>query len=615
MPTSTCPARITGPALRLLHAGEPDAVLTLPEPPPAAVALAHAEANDAEHGVAAGCHALDRAIREADPAGLALAHSALGVLAAQHGDPDAALRHHRLAIETPSGDPLVTELVAAHAAACSITQGAPEHALSIVDVSTSTLSTVYRGWALLTADRVDAAIDLLRAAANEYRRAGSAAIALPLALLGRAYADGGRLELAATCYEQAARTAARHGRHRLAASALAGLATVRRADDLPHALALAGQALAAPGPAPPDVVLAAGWVEVAAGQVAKAAALAERAAAAASAVRDHATLAGAMELRAVSGHGPTDRARTLAQAGELWRLIGRRSAVDRNRRAAAVIDGSAGPVTGTLPAGLLDRACQLRTGTVRIHTLGGFDVRRDGVLVDLTVYRSRKARDLLRVLVVHRERRTRRETLCGTLWPGEDPARCLNRLSVALSVVRTALDPDRLRPPDHFVVADRDTVGLRNVAVDMDEFVDCARRALDAHGDARLALAVAESLYTGDFLPEDGDAEFVIGTRAEAARWHRDVLRQLASALSSAGEHRAAVRTLYRLLDHDHYDEDSHLRLVRALTGAGRHGEACERYRAYVDRMTELGVRAAGFPTAQSSPPWAVDVAQIAPPG
>ena len=42
------------------------------------------------------------------------------------------------------------------------------------------------------------------------------------------------------------------------------------------------------------------------------------------------------------------------------------------------------------------------------------------------------------------------------LWPEEDPLKVRNRLSVALSTLRTVLDPDKRFDPDHFVRADRD---------------------------------------------------------------------------------------------------------------------------------------------------------------
>jgi hypothetical protein len=52
-----------------------------------------------------------------------------------------------------------------------------------------------------------------------------------------------------------------------------------------------------------------------------------------------------------------------------------------------------------------------------------------------------------------------------------------------------------------------------------------------------------------------------------------------------------------RVLDKDPFDESAHLELVGMLSRTGRHGEARRRFGVYVDRMEEIGVEAAPFPT------------------
>jgi DNA-binding SARP family transcriptional activator len=62
----------------------------------------------------------------------------------------------------------------------------------------------------------------------------------------------------------------------------------------------------------------------------------------------------------------------------------------------------------------------------------------------------------------------------------------------------------------------------------------------------------------------------------------------------------ATTRYSLRVLERDPYDEPAHLGLVAALDGAGRHGEARRRFRAYCARMDEIGVESAPFPTPRS---------------
>ena len=59
----------------------------------------------------------------------------------------------------------------------------------------------------------------------------------------------------------------------------------------------------------------------------------------------------------------------------------------------------------------------------------------------MAAWQSRKARDLLKLLVARRGHPMTREAAAEAMWPGEDPEPLGNRLSVALSTIRKVLDP------------------------------------------------------------------------------------------------------------------------------------------------------------------------------
>jgi hypothetical protein len=97
---------------------------------------------------------------------------------------------------------------------------------------------------------------------------------------------------------------------------------------------------------------------------------------------------------------------------------------------------------------------------------------------------------------------------------------------VALSTVRTVLDPERRFPPDSFVGADRHAVWLADLPVDVDEFLATARAGLaaSARGEADQALALltsAEVAYAGDFLEEDRYEDWAVALRDEEAHSSR----------------------------------------------------------------------------------------------
>ena len=243
-----------------------------------------------------------------------------------------------------------------------------------------------------------------------------------------------------------------------------------------------------------------------------------------------------------------------------------------------------------------------------IATLGGFVVRRSGQPVSSSEWRSKKARDLLKILSARRGRPVPREQLFELLWPDEDPEPLANRLSVALATVRSILDPERRRASDWFVGADRSSVWLEVERVDLDLatfLADVAEgRRLQRAGrgaEAVEAFKRAEAAYLGTFLEEDPYEDYTVGVRDEAQAAYAEAARDVARQAITSGDPDTAIRIQLRILEHDAYDERAHVGLVRALVAAGRHGEARRRYGVFASRMAEIGVEAAPFPAAESA--------------
>lgn len=194
------------------------------------------------------------------------------------------------------------------------------------------------------------------------------------------------------------------------------------------------------------------------------------------------------------------------------------------------------------------------------------------------------------------------------LWPGHAPGPLPNRLSVLLSTVRTVLDPDRSHESDHYVAAERSTLRLEvdRVVVDVEEFLVGAAAALAArragHPEALERLAAAEAAYTGDFLEEDVYEEWAIPIREECRAAYTEIVRTLAEAAGARGDVEPATRYYLRILERDPYDEPAHLGLVLMLETAGRHGAARRSFQAYCNRMDEIGVESAPFPSVERRP-------------
>lgn len=259
----------------------------------------------------------------------------------------------------------------------------------------------------------------------------------------------------------------------------------------------------------------------------------------------------------------------------------------------------------SLVASLLAALGRRRGPAVAVESLGRFRVLRSGEPVGPGEWQSKKARDLLKILVARRGRPVPREVLMELLWPGEPAAKASSRLSVASSTLRSVLDPNHAFEGDHFVVGDKEVLclELRHLAVDVEAFfADTAALALVGQlggGEAVERLRRAEAMYRGEFLEENPYDDWTVGLREELRTTYIRVARALAQEAARAGDHDIAVRYLLRLLQRDPYDEPAHLALVSGLSGAGRYGMAEHYYQQYRSRMEELGVE----PVASPAPP------------
>jgi ATP/maltotriose-dependent transcriptional regulator MalT/DNA-binding SARP family transcriptional activator len=592
---------------------------------------------DADACRAAAASAFATATAAADPQALAAAHTVLALLAALDGDRGAndahylrALEHAERARDLPQVIRIRTNRASRH-----IEEGSYEAALSELEraltladltgfASFRALGLTNRGEALFRLGRLDEAVADLEAAKAIYQRMGSRSLAYPLQSLGDVYMARGDVALARAAYEEAAGLAEQADDQQGLVPALAGLARLLARDEPKQAADFAERALAAPaGIWTVATRLAGARVALAAGDHEHAATRAADAATAARRRRDRAGLAEALELQALAASAPDETAHLFEEARAIWCQI--RSPIGEavcdlelarlgGSDAAALAADAEERLRALGARGPADEAASVRASLehqrpppVSVRTLGGFRVLRHGEPVPLNEWQSKKARDLLKILIARRGRSTPRDMLMEILWPEDDPAKLPNRLSVALAVLRSVLDPNKRFTPNHFVSGDKEAlrVELDDVAVDVESFLTIAVEGI-ALGQARRPeavdrLAAAEAAYAGDFLEEDLYEDWAEPLRQEAQAAYVEVVRALAADAESRGDHNAAARFQLRVLERDPYDEAAQVRLVGSLAIAGRHGEARRFYRAYCARMRQIGIEPAPYPGARAA--------------
>jgi DNA-binding SARP family transcriptional activator len=561
----------------------------------------------------------------------AMAHTARGMLAALDGDRRAMHHYGRaLAHAEAAHDHVQIVRIRTNRGSRYLSEGYFQEALDELDEAVrladlagialiGALASSNRGEALLGLGRLDEAVRELEAARAGYERIGSRMASYPLTHLGTVHRLQGHQTLARAHFEEAIAIGEASGDHQGLVPALAGLAMVLAPTDADDATLLAARAMAGASLSRPKALIAATEAAVRTGDLSVAAARAEEASVAARALRDRPALAEALELQARVTADPGVAARLLDEASTLWTATGSPLGQARVLLARARLGG---PDAAALAAeaerslrrlgagGLAAEAARVRADldsaarpALAVQVLGGFGVERAGTTVLTTEWQSRKARDLLKLLIARRGHPVARDVLLDRLWPDEDPSRAASRLSVTLSTLRAVLDPEKRFDAEHFIANDRVAawVRLEHVTVDVELFLADAAgglRALaagDTAAGARL-LTSAEARYTGEFLEEDPYEDAFVVLREEARSTYVSVAMTLADLALSAGDHDGAVRYLLRVLSRDPYDERAHLHLVTALTAARRHGEARRMYRGYCGRMAEIAVEPAAFP-------------------
>jgi DNA-binding SARP family transcriptional activator len=563
--------------------------------------------------------ALHQAGASGDSCALAAAHVSLALAAASRGERERNEQEYRLALAAARDGGDRVQLARIHANLSSRALETGDYAQAITEAERaletgaghrffSAVALTNMAESHLRLGQLDDARTAVADAAAIYEALGSLHASVPQVIYGELYHQRGDMVRARSSFERARALAEEGDDAHTLVFALCGLARVLAEEDIAMARKAAADGLArASGLEHAAALCAAAEVELRARDGVAAEEFAKQAEAQARATGDRAALAESLELQGAA-RVPGDE-RRLRSAIDLWNDVGNPVGAARARLGLAILidDLPAADATrrelaalGVAPTlGVPGLLASNRGGgrEVAIVALGRFAVLQGGEPVPLAAWQSRKARDLLKVLVARRGRPITREAAAEAMWPEEDPEPLGNRLSVALSIIRKVLDPGRRHPPDHYVVADARTIALRldQVDVDLIEFLQVAEKAIDlaAKGDRDAAAAPlrrARQIYAGDFLEEDLYEEWAVEAREEARSQLVAVLRLLARLAAGRGDDESAGQYLGQLLEREPYDEDAWLALIAGQLRLRRHGEARRRYAAYARRMGELDV-------------------------
>jgi DNA-binding SARP family transcriptional activator len=248
------------------------------------------------------------------------------------------------------------------------------------------------------------------------------------------------------------------------------------------------------------------------------------------------------------------------------------------------------------------------TPRLRIRCLGGFGAELAGAPINLDAVRPQH-RALLRLLCLHANRTVHRDQLLEWFWSGRDPERSQHSLQVAISELRRLLEPDA--PRGEWTLLRRQGNGYQ-ITLDSpdDSDVRCVERHLTAARAARRAgdqaaaashLEHAIGAYTGELLPDEGPAEWVVAEREQLRTAVAAACEQLAAHHAATGAHAEAARVARHGLDLDRYRDRLWQLLIDSLSAADHPAAATTARTAYHDMLTEIGVPAPSAPGDQAA--------------
>ena len=252
------------------------------------------------------------------------------------------------------------------------------------------------------------------------------------------------------------------------------------------------------------------------------------------------------------------------------------------------------PAENVIPIGI-----PRSTPSLGVHCFGGFTIAIHGGPIDLTAVKPR-VRAVLRLLAVHVGNPVHREVLQAAFWPDADADTGARNLHVAVSSLRSWLEPGVGRGGSSLVLREGDAYRLAlqpDAEVDLVQFSKAVSlgRVARLRGEIDAAIGhfhQALELYAGELLPEDGPAEWVIEPRERFRAAALEAAQGLAELLLKRGDPDAAANACATGLWVDRLHDPLWKLLIDARERAGDPVAASRARRDYARVLEELGLTA-----------------------
>ncbi len=213
---------------------------------------------------------------------------------------------------------------------------------------------------------------------------------------------------------------------------------------------------------------------------------------------------------------------------------------------------------------------------MEIRALGGFKVYLNGNEIDEALLSGqRRVVDLLKLLIVNRNKVVMKERIYEMFWPGYSYKSARDNLNTIIYRLRKILGDGV-----NFLETDTNAIRFKEdtVITDVDMFIDFTKRAKLAmeKGDyvsASRFYTEAVSLYRGDFIESDLYNDFIRDERENLRNLYKNALFNLTKIYLGSGEYLKALEWAKKLIEADSLCESGYRLLMIAASLVGNRSE------------------------------------------
>lgn len=245
----------------------------------------------------------------------------------------------------------------------------------------------------------------------------------------------------------------------------------------------------------------------------------------------------------------------------------------------------------------LARSDSMNDAALRVQTLGGFRVWREGKEIASVAWGREKAQHLFQFFVTLRRRAMHKEEIMDRLWPELDKELGDRDFRVALNAVNKVLEPQRASRETPRFIKRFDLAYMLNLEemwIDADEFearIEQGNRQLSTDpAQAVEHYRAAVALYRGDYLPERHYEDWSSVERERLLTLAHVTMTTLANLLCES-DPRESLRLTQAVLARDGAWEDAYRIQMRAYMTLGNRAQALRAYQHCVKTLhDEFGV-------------------------